>query len=166
MLLHQFQIYRARTRQKRKALRMLALSGVVRPSHVELRYAMPFLNLEDQSGAFQGTPVTAVRSSHLLQKFFELMSWPRKIRVHLRSVIIRTLKGYPEVLERFCWYNYEVMPKKTAKPNSSVKRGWKPQKVYVPKSSSTPVPDTSCIPWLSPQGVTTHKARIVTRTKK
>ena len=165
MLLHQFQVYRARTRQKQKALRMLALSGVLRPSHVELRYAIPFLNMEDQSGAFQGNSVTAVRPSNLLQKFFKLMSRLQKMTAQAR-VIIRTLKGYPEVLARFCWYNYEVMPKKIAKPNSSVKRGWKPQKVYVPKSSSTPVPDTSCIPWLSPQGVTTHKARIVTRTKK
>ena len=30
---------RAHMKQKRTALRMLALSGVVRPSHVELRYA-------------------------------------------------------------------------------------------------------------------------------
>ena len=82
MLLHHFQIYRARTRQKRKALRMLALSGVVRPSHVELRYAIPFLNMEDQSSAFQGNPVTAVRPSRLLHKFFELVSRLRKIRAH------------------------------------------------------------------------------------
>ncbi|WHZ29790.1 MAG: hypothetical protein OJF51_004592 [Nitrospira sp.] len=90
MLLHQFQVYRARTRQKRKALRMLALSGVVRPSHVELRYAIPFLNMEDQSGAFQGNPVSAVRPSNLLPKFFELMSRLRKIKAQA-SVIIRTL---------------------------------------------------------------------------
>ena len=82
MLLHQFQVYRARTRQKRKALRMLALSGVVRQGDVELRYAIPFLTLEDQSSAFQGNPVTAVRPSRLLQKFFELRSRLRKVRVH------------------------------------------------------------------------------------
>lgn len=82
MLLHQFQIYRARTRQKRKALRMLTLSGVVRPSHVELRYAIPFLTLEDQSGTFQESPVMAVRPARLLQKIFGLMSRPRKGRVH------------------------------------------------------------------------------------
>ena len=32
---------RAHKKQKRTALHMLALSGVVRPSHVELRYATP-----------------------------------------------------------------------------------------------------------------------------
>jgi hypothetical protein len=58
------------------------------------------------------------------------------------------------------------MPKKTAKPNSSAKPGWKPQKVYVPKSTLKPVPDTSCIPWLSPQGVTTRKARMAAKAKK
>jgi|DewCreStandDraft_4_1066084.scaffolds.fasta_scaffold133959_1 hypothetical protein len=32
---------RESAKQKRKALQMLALSGVVRPSHVELRYTIP-----------------------------------------------------------------------------------------------------------------------------
>ena len=32
---------RAHRKQKRTALHMLAVSGVVRPSHVELRYATP-----------------------------------------------------------------------------------------------------------------------------
>lgn len=35
---------RARTKQTRTALHMLALSGVVRPSHVELRYTTPVAN--------------------------------------------------------------------------------------------------------------------------
>ena len=81
-----FKFIEQRTRQKRKALRMLALSGVVRPSHVELRYAIPFLNMEDQSSAFQGNPVTAVRPSRLLHKFFELVSRLRKIRARLEQV--------------------------------------------------------------------------------
>lgn len=33
--------YRARKNQKRTALQLLALSGVVRPGHEELRYAIP-----------------------------------------------------------------------------------------------------------------------------
>ena len=36
---------RARIKQKRNALHMLALSGVVRPSHVELRYATPIASI-------------------------------------------------------------------------------------------------------------------------
>ena len=78
MPLCQLRTYVERTRQKRKALHMLALSGVVRPSHVELRYAISRLNLEDQSNVFQERPVTAVRASNLLQKFFKLMSWLTK----------------------------------------------------------------------------------------
>ena len=74
MPFRQLRMYIERTRQKRKALHMLALSGVVRASHVELRYAIPLLNIEDQSGAFQEKPVTAVRPPSLLQKLSELMS--------------------------------------------------------------------------------------------
>jgi hypothetical protein len=75
MPLRHLRMYLERTRQKRKALHMLALSGVIRPSHVELRYAIPLLNIEDQFSAFQEKPVTAVRPSGFLQKVFELMRW-------------------------------------------------------------------------------------------
>jgi hypothetical protein len=78
MLLRQLRTYIERTRQKRKALHMLALSGVVRPSHVELRYAIPLLNLEDHLSALHDKPLTAVRPSNRLQKFFELVSWSTK----------------------------------------------------------------------------------------
>lgn len=37
-LIHYTKLHRARKEQKRTALHMLAASGVVRPSHVELRY--------------------------------------------------------------------------------------------------------------------------------
>lgn len=36
---------RIRAQQKRKALQMLALSGVVRPSDVELRYPIPLIKI-------------------------------------------------------------------------------------------------------------------------
>jgi len=42
----------AHKKQKRTALHMLALSGVVRPSHVELRYATPI----DRIAAFRTQP--------------------------------------------------------------------------------------------------------------
>ena len=77
MPLRQLGTYRARARQIRKALHMLALSGVVRPSHVELRYAISFVNIEAHSSTFQDKPA-AVRPSRLLQKFFKLMTWPTK----------------------------------------------------------------------------------------
>ncbi len=78
MPLRQLRSYIEGTRQKRKALHMLALSGVVRPSHVELRYAIPLLNNEDESSSCQKNPITAVQSANLLQKFFELMTWPAR----------------------------------------------------------------------------------------
>jgi hypothetical protein len=56
-----------------EVLGMLALSGVVRPSHIGLRYATPLLASEEESGAFLDKP-TAGRSSNLLQRLFELTS--------------------------------------------------------------------------------------------
>lgn len=38
MPLARLRFYRERARQKRKAIQMLCLSGVIRPSHIELRY--------------------------------------------------------------------------------------------------------------------------------
>ncbi|MBU6482656.1 MAG: hypothetical protein KGS09_19205 [Nitrospirae bacterium] len=43
--IHYIKLRRARKEQKRTALRMLTLSGVVRPSHVELRYAAPIASI-------------------------------------------------------------------------------------------------------------------------
>lgn len=47
--------YRESAKQKRKALQMLALSGVVRPSHVELRYTIPLFSA---GSALHGQPST------------------------------------------------------------------------------------------------------------
>ena len=49
---------RTHKKQKRTALHMLALSGVVRPSHVELRYAAPIASIT----AFRAQP-TAIGDS-------------------------------------------------------------------------------------------------------
>jgi hypothetical protein len=70
---------------------MLILSGVVRPSYAKFRYAIPLLNSEDESSAFQEKPISAVRPSNLLQKFFELMSWPPRMRNHSGSIELRLL---------------------------------------------------------------------------
>lgn len=51
MVLAWSQIERARAKQKRKALQMLALSGVVRPGHIEPRYSVPLLKLKGFSHA-------------------------------------------------------------------------------------------------------------------
>ena len=79
------------THHKRMALHMLILSGAVRPSYAKLRYAIPLLNSEDQSSAFQENPIRTVRPSSLRQKFFELMSWPPRMRDHSSTLTLRLL---------------------------------------------------------------------------
>lgn len=54
-----WQTQRERAKQKRKALQMLALSGVVRPSHVELRYSVPLIRVRTLNQAHaSATPAT------------------------------------------------------------------------------------------------------------
>ena len=57
MPLTRWRLYKERAQQKRKALRMLALSGVVRPSHIELRYCIPILKI---GAALQATTSSTV----------------------------------------------------------------------------------------------------------
>ncbi len=47
MLLAQWRTRRARAKQKRTALQMLALSGVVRPGYIEPRYSVPLIKLKE-----------------------------------------------------------------------------------------------------------------------
>ena len=54
--IHYVKSRRAWMKQKRTALHMLALSGVVRPGHVELRYATPITSIT----AFRAQP-TAIK---------------------------------------------------------------------------------------------------------
>ena len=44
-LIHYIKLRRTRNKQLRTALHMMAASGVVRPSHVELRYTTPFARI-------------------------------------------------------------------------------------------------------------------------
>ncbi len=48
MAVFRLKMYLGRTERKRKALHMLILSGVVRPSHTELRYATRLGQAEEQ----------------------------------------------------------------------------------------------------------------------
>ncbi len=73
MPLPELRIQLARTRQKRKALHMLALSGVVRPSHVGLRYTIPLLSGDDQPETSREAPATT--SSNFLRRLFAMMRW-------------------------------------------------------------------------------------------
>ena len=46
--LHDLRVRHARTKQKRAALHMLTLSGVIRPGHSELRYETPLARMTAQ----------------------------------------------------------------------------------------------------------------------
>lgn len=70
------------TQQKPSALQLLALSGVIRPSHVALRYTVSLPSIEEQSDGSHGKGLAAVLSSRLAKKFFRLIAWPMKVSDH------------------------------------------------------------------------------------
>jgi hypothetical protein len=72
--IHDMKLRRARMKQKRTALHMLALSGVVRPSHVELRYATPIASIT----AFRAQP-TAIEHPQIQP------TWEHNITLSLRQ---------------------------------------------------------------------------------
>jgi hypothetical protein len=57
MPLRLWRAYRMRAQQNRKAMQMLALSGVVRPSEVELRYTTPLLKMRISNNSAELQPV-------------------------------------------------------------------------------------------------------------
>ena len=69
---------RAHKKQKRTALHMLALSGVVRPSHVELRYATPIASIT----AFRAQP-TAIKHPQIQPILSH--PWNRNITLHIKQ---------------------------------------------------------------------------------
>ena len=69
---------RAHKKQKRTALHMLALSGVVRPSHVELRYATRVANVT----AFRAQPA-AIEDSQTYP--VPLPSWDHNITLNMKQ---------------------------------------------------------------------------------
>ncbi len=77
-LTHDMQMRKQRTQQKRTALQLLTFSGVVRSSHVELRYATPIATIT----AFRAQRAT---NQHPLIQRFPLRSWERNIGLHLKQ---------------------------------------------------------------------------------
>ena len=69
---------RAHKKQKRTALHMLALSGVVRPSHVEIRYATPIAGIT----AFRARPTV---NEHPQTQPIPLRSWDHNITVNMKQ---------------------------------------------------------------------------------
>ncbi|MCX5720868.1 MAG: hypothetical protein NT179_02405 [Nitrospirae bacterium] len=61
--IHDLKLRHARTKQKRAALHMLTLSGVIRPSHSELRYEAPLARmtaLDSESTSLQHSQTLAI----------------------------------------------------------------------------------------------------------
>lgn len=69
---------RAHKKQKRTALHMLALSGAVRPSHVELRYATPIAGMT----AFRAQPTA---NGHPQTHPIPLPSWDHDTTLNMKQ---------------------------------------------------------------------------------
>lgn len=80
---HHLQTCVDRKRKKRKSLQMLALSGAVRPSHVELRYTTSLLTVEGSIDSFQDASAPPTNQSSLLTQFIE---FTRRLILDLRSL--------------------------------------------------------------------------------
>jgi hypothetical protein len=76
--IHYIKLRRAHKKQKRTALHMLALSGVVRPSHVEIRYATPIASIT----AFRAQP-TAIE--HTQTQPIPLRLWDHNITLNMKQ---------------------------------------------------------------------------------
>jgi putative transposase len=83
MALHYVQTYFNRNQHRRQTLQMLSLSGVVRPSHVEVRYTTSLLKAEEQTDFFLDNTVPLTSHSNLLTQFVEFI---RPLMVSLRSL--------------------------------------------------------------------------------
>ena len=69
---------RAHKKQKRTALHMLSVSGVVRPSHVELRYSTHFTSMTD----FRRQPAAI---EHQQTHPLPLPSWDHDITLNMKQ---------------------------------------------------------------------------------
>jgi hypothetical protein len=76
--IHYITLRRAHTKQKRTALHMLALSGVVRPSHIEIRYTIPIASIT----AFRAQP-TAIE--HPQTHPLPLRSWDYNVTLNMNQ---------------------------------------------------------------------------------
>jgi hypothetical protein len=83
MPLSQTNTHRQRAKQKRAAIHMLALSGVIRPGHIEPRYTTPIWKVPtprtsvstDNTGRAQQSIPSAAISGLLSNKTHYLLNW-------------------------------------------------------------------------------------------
>lgn len=79
-------LHQARKKQKQTALHMLTLSGVIRPGHVELRYAAPIASISAfraqprATGRPQSQPLPARSGEHMITlKITRVWQWMRSL---------------------------------------------------------------------------------------
>lgn len=77
MAITRLKMYLGRTERKRKALHMLMLSGVVRPSHTELRYTTLLSQAEEESDGSHNNALSPAHASDYLHQL--LQSLQRRI---------------------------------------------------------------------------------------
>ena len=76
--IYYIRLRRARTKQKQTALHMLSLSGVLRPSHVELHYTAPIASIT----AFRTHPTPI---EHLQTQPIPLRSWKYNLSLNMKQ---------------------------------------------------------------------------------
>jgi len=76
--IYYIRLRRTRTKQKQTALHMLSLSGVLRPSHVELHYTTPIASIT----AFRTHPTPI---EHLQTQPVPLRSWKHNLTFNMKQ---------------------------------------------------------------------------------
>jgi hypothetical protein len=80
MPLAHWRTHRERARQKRKVLQMLALSGVVRPSHVEFHYTVPILKVGTSTASPRRKPAADRKQSASIEEPSEVVrTWATQL---------------------------------------------------------------------------------------
>lgn len=83
MAITRLKMYLGRTERKRKALHMLMLSGVVRPSHIALRFTSLVPQIEEQT---EGSQHNALSPTHLSNQLYRFIKSLQKRLTQLLSL--------------------------------------------------------------------------------
>lgn len=82
MAISQLRMNLDQTGRKREALHLLILSGVVRPSHVGLRYMTLFIQAEEETS---GSPNNPLAPAQALRRLYRMISFLRGWKTQLWS---------------------------------------------------------------------------------
>ena len=90
--------YRQTRAQKKKALHLLALSGVVRPSTIELRYTAPLSHISDEQ-----TPIAQNAAAHAISTVRMHSADPTPLAQHLYSTAFMFLAKSRRHIQSLQW---------------------------------------------------------------